>query len=362
MKTDVNARNGSALVAVLGIVAAVSVVCGMLSVAAVNQARATQINCDMLKARMIGESGLNKAYQAIKGNFALVKGGYVLSEAFAGGTYSVRSVALAGAGQNRAQLFAEGLYGAGKVVVAADLTNCVQVVGSGSPDYFPLDFDFLVGGTMTISGNFHLHVSQMHSNGNADLGGSTSSDPCVISSAGTAAWKKKPANVTLLSGQQARVVYPASLEAAINKLKASAQANGAVYANGSQIPSSPPGGIAYCTGSDTGWSGDGTGCFIFDGVFNNKHVNITAPDGYPALVVLSPCSMQFNAGAYIYGALLLPSASLFLNGHAAIYGPLLVGQNLSANGTADLWEGSGQGLTTPPSQTVLDKAVITAWH
>lgn len=364
MKTRSNSRNGSALLTVLGIVAVVAVVCGMLGVTALTQTRSTQITRDMLRARMIAESGMNKAYNTVKGNYALVNG-YQLNESFNGGTYKVHSVTLPGTDVNRAQFFAEGTYGLGKVVMSADLEN--RALRTGEDDnFFPLDCDLLVGGTLTLSGNFNSDVTRIHSNGSSEMKGSAnlSGAQVTVSSAGTAAWKnhKITDNVTLLSNEPARVIYPPALQAAIEALIDCAEQNNAVYANAASIPFEPPGGVAYCTGSDAGWSGDGTGCFIFAGTYGNKHIAVNSVNGYPALVVLSPSSIQFNAGTVIHGALILPNSSLKFNGHAAIYGPMLIGQSMVGNGTADLYAGGGQGFSLPPTQQSADYVVITAWH
>jgi hypothetical protein len=169
--------------------------------------------------------------------------------------------------------------------------------------------------------------------------------------------------VTLLSNQPSKVIYPPALEAAVNGLISYAQSKGAVYASGASIPAVPPGGVAYCTGSDSGWSGVGTGCFIFAGAFSTKHMTLSAGSAnYPALVVLSANSVQFNAGTVITGTLLLPTSSLKLNGQAAIYGPVLIGQSFTGNGTADLWAGQGQQFLVPVPATMTDNVVITAWH
>jgi hypothetical protein len=362
MKTENNTRNGSALLTVLGIVAVVSVVCGMLGVTANNQTRASQITREMLKARMIAESGLNKAYNAVKENFVLAKS-YHLTEAYGGGTYTVRAVSLPNAGFNRSQLFSEGVYGLGKVVVAADLENYPQVLaGTGTGNNYLMPFDIQAGGTMDFKGDFHAEITQAHANGNATVSGSVSIDGAIVSSAGTVTWKNKPDGVTLRPNQPAQVIYPDDLAAAIDALKSYAIDNGAVYATGSDIPDSPPGGVAYCTGPDTGWSGNGTGCFIFGGTFATKHLDLTSVNNYPVLVVLSPNSLGLNAGTMLRGAVLLPTSSLNFNGNAEIDGPLLVGQNITGNGTADLYAGNGQQFMTPPKLNSADKVVITAWH
>jgi hypothetical protein len=35
---------------------------------------------------------------------------------------------------------------------------------------------------------------------------------------------------------------------------------------------------------------------------------------------------------------------------------------MTGNGTADLHAGDGQGFTLPPTGTVADNVVVTAWH
>ncbi len=364
MKTSSTARKGSALLTVLGIVSVVSVICGMLAVTASQQTRSSQITRETLKARMIAESGLNKAYHAVKDNFSLASN-YQLTESFGGGSYTVRSVALSGSNAGRAQLFSEGVCGLGKSTVAADLENRpLTTTDDDSDHFFSLNYDLLVGGALKLSGNFFTDVLSIHANGAANLGGSANlaGAQVIVSSAALAAWKKAPATVTLRSNQPSQAIYPGDLSAAIDALKAYALKNGAVYSSGSQIPSSPPGGIAYCTGSSDGWSGDGTGCFIFEGNYSQKHIAVTTVNNYPALVVLSPSSVQFNAGTTIRGALIMPSSSLKFNGHAVIYGPILVGQGMTGLGTADLYAGGAQGFDLPPTETSTDNVVITAWH
>ena len=363
MKTSVTRRSGSALLVVLGIVTIISVVCGMLGVTATAQTRSSQITRDMLKARMIAESGLNKAYNAVKGDFALAAN-YQLTESFSGGTYTVRAVPLSGVAADRAQLFAEGTCGLGHVVVAADLENRPLVTGGSTVDFFSLDFDLISGGYMRLTGNFGAHITTIFSNGDIDLRGSSDVEAMIVAGAKTISWHKMPANVTVLPNQPAKVIFPEALAAAIQSLITYAQKNGAVYASASAIPDSPPGGVAYCTGTGAGWRGGGNGCFIFEGDFSAtySHLAITAANGYPALIVLSPSDVKFSAWTEIHGAVLLPNSSLQITGHAALYGPLLVGQTIMGSGTADMYAGDGQGFSLPPLQQSVDNVVITAWH
>jgi len=363
MKARVNGRAGSALLTVLGIVAVVSIVCAMLGASAVTQTRSSQITRDMLKARMIAESGLNKAYNAIKGDFALAQG-YQLAESFGGGAYTVRAVPLTGVSANRAQLFAEGTCGLGKVVVAADLENRTLMTSSDTGDFFPLEADLISGGYTRLTGNFGAQITSIFSNGDIDLKGSSDVEAMIVAGAKSISWHKMPANVTVLPNQPAREIFPAALAAAIQSLIAYAQQNGAVYDRASAIPNSPPGGVAYCTGTGAGWRGGGNGCFIFEGDFSAtySHLTITAANGYPALIVLSPSDVKFSAWTEIHGAVLLPNSSLQITGHADLYGPLLVGQTIKGSGTADMYAGDGQGFTLPPQQQAVDSVVITAWH
>ncbi len=365
MKRQAEERAGSALLTVVGIVAIMTMVCAALGVTATNRVREAQVTRELLKARLIAESGLNKAYRAVKADYSLART-YRLEESFGGGRYTVEAVPLEGVDANRAQLQAVGVCGLGRAVVKIDLERRVQTGAVEGEDelFFPLPYDLLVGGTMKLSGNLYADVTALHSNGSSDMGGSFNlgGAAVTISSAGTASWKKAPATVTLQSGTAAQPISTADLNAAFDRLKAYAEANGAVYPSGASVPAEPPGGVAYITGSSAGWSGEGTGCFIFQGTFSTKHVNLTSVNNYPALVVLSPSAVQFNAGAVIQGAVLLPTSSLKFNGHAAIYGPILVGQTMTGNGTADLYAGGGQGFSLPPQLETTDKLVVTAWH
>jgi hypothetical protein len=85
-------------------------------------------------------------------------------------------------------------------------------------------------------------------------------------------------------------------------------------------------------------------------------------DGYPALIILGTGTVHINAQKTIKGAILIPNGSIFLNGTAAFYGPILVGQTFTGNGTADLYAGDGQGFQLPPNTTTSDNVVISAWH
>ena len=55
MKVKLYRRRGSAMLTVLGIVSVISIVCGMLGMAASQQMHSSKITRDMLKARMIAE-------------------------------------------------------------------------------------------------------------------------------------------------------------------------------------------------------------------------------------------------------------------------------------------------------------------
>lgn len=357
-------QNGSAILTVLGIISVVSIVCAMLGFMATQQMHSARITREMLKARLIAESGLNKAYDAVKADFSKVAN-YADQSDFGGGSFKVKSVQVAG-NANRAQLISEGVCGISRTVVAADLENRPKTTSDDDPsdDYFDLLFDLLIGSSLDLKGDFKVDVNTIHANGNIVLTGSSQTDAMTVSSAGTITWKKPNGTVTTLSKQSPVEVLSQALLAAIQKFKDFAADNGAVYASGSDIPAAPPGGVAYCTGDATGWNGQGTGCFIFEGAvsFQGSSLNVSSVDGYPALIVMSAGDVKFNAGTVINGAVILPNSSLKINGHAVIYGPILVGQTMTGNGTAEVYAGNGQGFTLPPDETIEDNVVITAWH
>lgn len=364
MKATSCKRKGSAILTVLGIVAVVSIVCAMLGLSASQQTHSSKITRDMLRARTIAESGLNKAYHAVKSNFSLAKG-FNLTESFDGGTYTIHSGTLTGAGENRAQLVAEGVCGLGKAVVSVDLENRPLIKKDDDSDnYFNLLYDLLVGGALELKGNFSANVTTIHANGAATLTGSATTEATTVSSAKTVTWKKADGTVTMLSNQSSVEILSAALLAAIQEFKDYAAAKGSVYSSGADIPASPPGGVAYCTGDASGWSRTGTGCFIFEGnaSFQGNAVNVSSVNGYPALIVLGTGEVKFNAGTVVRGAILIPNGSAKLNGHAVFYGAILVGQGMTGNGTADLFAGNGQGFNLPPDEEQEDNVVITAWH
>lgn len=365
MKTKNSRQTGSAILTVLGIISIVVIVCGMLGFSASQQMRSSQITREMLKSRLIAESGLNKAYQAVKVDFSKAAG-YEEKAEFGGGTYSVKSIPLKDGGTTRAQLVSEGVCGLGKTVVSVDLENRQRInfVGNGSDDYFNLLYDLLVGGTLDLKGNFNAEVTDIRANGDVTISGSALSDTKTVTSTGSITWKKSDGTVTMLTNQSPEEILSEALIAAINAFKEYAKANGAVYASGADIPQPVPGNVAYCTGSADGWSRTGDGCFIFEGPvsFQGDSLNISSVDGYPALIVLSAGDVKMNAGTEVHGAIIMPSSSLTLNGHSVFYGAILVGQGMTGNGTADLYSGDGQGFNLPPNSQTTDNVVITAWH
>lgn len=366
-----NQRRGSALLVVLGIILVISIASGALSYSATQQMHAAKVTRETLKARLIAESGLNKAFLAVKNDFSLAAT-YTDEAAFDDGSFSVRAVPLLAADgsalANRAQLVSQGECGIGRSVVTIDLENRpVTMTGGGDVDgYFGLPYDLLVGGEMDLKGNFNAFVTLIHANGKATIKGSAYTDAKVVSSASTVTWKKTDGTVQLKPYQPSVTVCPEALTAAINSLIAYAVENGAVYADGDDIPEAPPGGVAYCTGSDVRWSGEGgTGCFIFAGdvaAQGGGHWTVTSVSGFPAIIVLGAGEVHINANTIIHGAVLLPNGSIKFNGNAAIYGPILTGQGMTGVGTADLYAGDGQGFNLPPDETTTDRLVITAWH
>jgi hypothetical protein len=371
MKKQIN-RKGSALLTVLGIVAVVSLALVSLCFTAQQQFHSALMSRDMLKARMIAESGLNKAYHRIKDDFKLAKT-ISLSEELSDGSFKVSAKSFDGI-VSRAQLTCVGRCGSGRAVVAADLENIQLLVGddgSGSSDSYTVENDITVGGTLDITGNFHADVDSIHANGIIEINKKSNvSDTLIISSAGVIIWGNGnggvPAGVTLMPNQPRQEINPAELQAAINVLINHAIENDAVYSSSSELPANPPGGVALYNGtSDLTLHGNYNGSIVVLGgsITINAQATIESPDGYPALVSISPNQIRVNGGAAIYGAVIAPNASMRFNGNAEIHGPLLVGQDVLGNGTADLYAGTtGQGFNLPYEESVKDNVVITAWH
>ena len=353
-------RAGTAILLALGIIAVVSIVCGYLGFTASQQMRMMQITRDMIKAKMIAETGLNIAYNRIKSNFKAAPS-TALDSTFSEGRFVVVSEAVP-SNEQRYKLKSTGYCGLGRHTVSADIENRVITPAEDDDDrFFALDYNLLVGGALSMTGNFYAGVGAIHANGAVTMNGSSSVNSTTISSASSITLKKTT-NISAIPDQPQVSIQPETLSEAIAALKDYAQQHGAIYASGADIPANPPGGIAWCTGSDTGWSGVGTGCFIFDGAFSTKHLTLQSVDGYPALVVTGANALTLNAGTTINGALILPSSSLKVNGHTTIYGAIVIGQNVTGNGTADLYAGSAPGFNLPPQAESTDNVVITAWY
>lgn len=362
-------EKGSALIIVLGIIVVVTITAGAMSYTAGQQMHAAKITREMLKARLIAESGLNKAYNTVKGDFSKI-GGCAQSGTLGEGTYVVRVVSELAGNPNRAQLVSEGRCGIGRAVVSVDLENIpLRTAEEGAGDgFFPLPFDLLVGGDLLLNGDIRALFDAIFSNGFLTVGGSSFLDVTKLSSAKQVTItnpKKVSGPYTIQENCPPQAISPEALTAAIDAFKAYAQANDAVYDSAADIPLAPPGGVAYCTGGSDGWSKKGTGCFIFEGevAFQGSGVDLQSVNGYPALIVLSASEVKFNSDAVIHGAIILPNASFKVNGHAEIHGAILVGQGMGGNGTADLYPGDdGQGFNLPDQESVTDNVIITAWH
>ncbi|MFO7937861.1 MAG: hypothetical protein R6V06_09695 [Kiritimatiellia bacterium] len=365
-------NNGSVLLVTIGITTIISMTLAFLHVMAKQQIHSTIRTKDSLKARMIAESGLNFAYNMIRNDFDQLRD-FTIKSQFDDGNYTVIAKTFSDNLVNRAQLASVGTCGSGKSTVAADLENCPVSDNSGSSDddSYSLDFDVHVGGQTDMGSNFHSDVNDIFSNGNIEIKkGSTLDENVVVSSAGTVTWGKKndppPAGATINSGQPPQEVYPASLEAAITAYIEYAEINGSVYTSGSDIPSSPPGGVGLYTGTEP---------LILHGTYNgtiialggritiNAGTVISGLNGAPSLISLSPDSIKINGGATMHGALLAPNSAMSLQGTAAFHGPLLVGQDIKGSGTADLYAGTGQGFSMPMLQEEIgDNVVVISWH
>jgi len=361
-----SAQSGTAIITVLGLVSLISIASGYIAFTASQEMHTSRVLRESLKAKLIAESGLNRAYNSLKANFSIASG-MRLEEQFGGGTYVVTSVADPDS-PNRYKLVSSATCGQlGKWKVSADVQNRPIVTSGSDPDdlFFELEYDILTGGIMDLKGNFKANINKIHANGNINSKGSSALSALTISSGGTVTLKTFTGTKTVLQNQPAVNIRPANLMAAIDALKAYAEKNGAKYADSADIPDSPPGGVAWCTSDGARWKESGTGCFIFEGnasLQGGGKSTITSVNGFPALIVLGTGTVHINAQKVIKGAILVPNGSIFLNGTAEFYGPVLVGQTFTGSGTADLYAGDGQGFELPPDETSADNVIITAWH
>jgi hypothetical protein len=365
-KLNKNARSGSATLTVLGLVSLICLSGGYMTYTASQEMHMSRVLRESLKAKLIAESGLNTAYKLLITDFSRATG-LRLESPFGAGNYIVTSIPDPNS-TKRFQLISNGTCGTyGKFKVAADVENRTTIgSGSGSgSQFFPLAFDILVGGIMDLKGNFNAEVGTIHANGNITSKGSSSLETTLITSAGKVTLFKFTGPNTVLQYQPPVDVRPADLTAAINALKAHAEKNGAKYADSADIPANPPGGVAWCTSDGARWIGSGTGCFIFEGdasLQGGGRREITAVDGYPAIIVLGTGEVKINAQTIVNGAILVPNGSIFLVGTAEFHGPVLVGQTFTGSGTAELFTSGAQGFSLPPVTATTDNVIITAWH
>ena len=354
-----SAQSGTAIITVLGLISLICMASGYIAFTASQEVHTSRVLRESLKAKLIAESGLNAAYNMLKVDFRRAPGLNVESD-FANGSYHVTS-APDPASTFRFQLTSVGTCGQfGKYTVSCDVENR-QITGRDDDDEFELEYDFLGLGSITISGNFDADVETIHGNGNVVMGGGSSTAASRITSSGTVTINKKVSPAPTTANGVPVETLPAGLEAAIDELIAFARQNGEVYADGVAPAAAPEGGIAVCEGfPPPNWTG-GTGCYIFLGggkiVLNN--VTINNVDGYPSLVFKNTAEISFTGNVQLDGAVLLTSSSLRFTGNATVNGPLVVGQTVDGNGTANL-TGGDQSFTRPP--TVTDNVVISAWH
>jgi hypothetical protein len=359
-----NARSGTAIITVLGLVALISMASGYMAYTASQEMHMSQVLRESLKAKLIAESGLNTAYQLLKTDFSKAPG-LKLENTFGDGNYVVTS-APDPASAFRFQLTSHGTCGKyGKYKVGADIENRQRITSLDPNDrFFKLLYDFLVLSSMYLNGNILDASATIHANGNIKLGGSSSiPSDAKISSTGTIDDGKLNLPASSMQENAQPVTLPEGFSAAIDELIAFARQNGEVYKDGEAPSSAPQGGVAICEGfPPSNWTG-GTGCYIFLGggkiVLNNLTINNV--DGYPSLVFKNTAEISLTGNVVLNGAVLLPSSSLKFTGNAAVYGPLVVGLPVDGNGTADHYAGPiGQGFNLPP--IITDNVIISAWH
>ena len=126
-------QKGAALIIVLGIIAVVTIAAGAMSYTANQQMHAARVTRETLKARLIAESGLNKAYNEVRSDFSKISS-CAQSGTFGDGTYAVRTVIPRE--PHRTQIISEGRCGIGRATVSADLEYSAVTSEDGSSVYF----------------------------------------------------------------------------------------------------------------------------------------------------------------------------------------------------------------------------------
>lgn len=380
------ARNGSALIAVMGVALLISMTVIAVVTTGRQQVYSAQRQCDQIKAQMIAEAGANQTYNLVKTNFAACanSNNFPVTD-FDGGTYDATVTTV---GTNRANISCDGAYRSGRATAKLDIENIPQIKTNAAPTpgMSPYGCTVLAGRDIEWVGNADLFTSNswFHANGLYTANGvnklygnmSSHSGIELVGGASIYGIGRAPyidggyVATSMVTSVQLLAIPDLDLTPYYNAALASNQ----VYSGDRAISGTvtPPGGIMWVNGRLYMGNGTYTGCFIATGgielqTTGNGTITVTKTQRYPILVsrdggILVKQAKQFNFTGLIY----CKTGSFEKQGNGDVYGigTIIAAGDVTKNGG---WAGMIYQDSTPvppggSDVTSSDRVIVTAWQ
>lgn len=392
-------RDGSALIAVMGIVLLIAAVAGSMVVMGRQQIFSAVKLRDYVKAQMIAEAGVNDAYNVMKTNFAARLAPSSLPKPFIcgvgdTGTYNIAVMSVTA---SNASIISTGFFGSAKALVRADVRNFgTGAIANGAPvpgSASPYGWAVLAGCEIRWEGNSKLDLGSngfMHANGSYQANGvnmlTGNVEACIsiqlngqasIKGIGKSPKIDDPAGlITTKLTQSVPLVSIPNID--LTPYYNVALANGQVFSGTKSLSGTvaPAGGVMWVNGDINLGNGTFNGSFIATGSIEakttgNGEITLTNSTRYPVLASRDGSIVVKQAKTFTFGGLIYVKTGNFDkqgNGDVMGKGAIIAAGNVSKNGG---WSGfiysdptpatpGGSGSTGGGNST--DKAVITAWQ
>lgn len=389
-----NTRRGAALVTLMVVILIVSIAGAAMVGFARQQAYSITRVRDYLKAQAYAEAGANAAYNVIKTNFAdALDPSKFPAVAFGDGGYDVTVTVV---GSDQASIVSVGQCGNAAITVKADVKNMLPVQQNpGGPVTLPPDnpwgYSVLVNGYITHNGSGtafgKVHVNNyLRQNGTIEWG--SDANPMQVSCSGSDGFRANGSASIHGTVMAPRIqvtgtkhIHQELVQAVptvpfptldLTPYYQIALANGQVFnsqnINGTVSWGLIPGGVRWINGT---FRQNGAlsyqGCIIATGdITFNGSVNQTKYQQLPAIISRDG-AVRVN-GAHMINGLVYSKGDCTWNGAGHIYGSILVGGNLTFNGSyGNIYYEFCQPSPDPVGgsaggSSVSDHCVITAWQ
>ena len=394
MKTTDHQKRGFALLSVLFIIAAISLMLGMLSQIGGQRAYTAKRLVDQVKSLAYAEAGIDYAYSILSVDFDQQNNpdAFLLNPA-SGGTqseYGDGSFAISITPVDAKYVVITSVGQSGDATSTAEVLIDDENAGSGgstpATDYSSMEgFNYAVlsGGTFNFRGCGTVTGSKMHSNSSIDIRGSAGSNLDITSSVKISTGKvtvngsltapvvDPHQNATITGGTIEQYVSPIAIpDIDLTPYLAWAQQHGEVR-NGFSTSSSytPAGGILWVNGDVTISGGPGTvinGSIIATGnIHVSGHVQIN-----PTSTVFGMASRDGDitntSSGRINGLVYAKTGNYSQTANGELYGQLIVNGTIKKGGNSDIIN-YVRSVPTPPggpgsSTPTTAWPVISAWQ